>query len=70
MNVLMMLAAQVPIIEARAGQALFGQLLRPAAAEPESWGKVRQNFAPKATVENGVGILEIKGILAYRPDIG
>jgi capsid assembly protease len=64
------LAAQVPMIEARAGRALFARLLQPAAAEPESWGKVRQAFAPRATVENGIGMLEISGVLAYRPDIG
>jgi hypothetical protein len=69
-SVLMMLAAQVPMLEARAGQALFSRILGPAAAEPESWRKVRQNFAPRASIENGVGILEINGVLAYRPDIG
>jgi len=66
----MMLAAQVPMIEARAGQALLGRLLRPVAAEPDSWGKVRQAFAPRTTIENGIGVLEISGVLAYRPDIG
>lgn len=58
------------MIEARAGQALFSRLLGPAAAEPDSWGKVRQAFAPKATIENGIGILDVTGVLAYRPDIG
>ena len=58
------------MLEARAGQALFGRLLQPAAAEPESWGKVRQAFAPKVSVQDGIGVLEITGILAYRPDIG
>ena len=65
-----MLAAQVPMIEARAGQALFSRFAQPAAAEPESWGKVRQAFAPKSKVENGVGILEVSGILAFKPDLG
>jgi len=58
------------MIEARTGQALFSRLIQPAAAEPESWGKVRQALAPKATVQDGVGVLEISGVLAYRPDIG
>jgi len=65
-----MLATQVPLIEARAGQALFGLLLAPAAAEPDSWRKARQALAPRATVENGVGVLAINGVLAYRPDLG
>lgn len=69
-NALMILAAQVPMLEARAGQALFGRVLGPAAAEPESWRKVRANFAPRTSVEDGIGILEINGVLAYRPDIG
>ena len=65
-----MLAAQVPMLEARAGQALFGRILQPAAAEPETWRKTRSNFAPRTSVENGVGVLEINGVLAYRPDLG
>jgi len=65
-----MLAAQVPMLEARTGRALLGQLLEPASAEPDSWKKVRQAFAPKTTVENGVGTLEISGVLAYQPDLG
>jgi signal peptide peptidase SppA len=64
------LAGQIPLIEGRTALATLQRLLQPVAAEPESWGKVRQAFAPKAIVENGVGILEISGILAYRPDIG
>lgn len=60
-----MLAAQVPMLEARAGQALFGRILQPAAAEPESWRKTRGNFAPRTSVENGVEVLEINGVLAY-----
>ena len=64
------LAGQIPLIEGRTALATLQRLLQPVAAEPESWGKVRQAFAPKATVENGVGVLEISGILAYRPDIG
>ena len=68
-NVLTMLAAQVPMIEVRAAQAILQKALQPAAAEPESWGKVRQAFAPKTTVQNGIGVLEITGVLAYRPDI-
>ncbi|MHB9005335.1 MAG: hypothetical protein ACYDC1_00210 [Limisphaerales bacterium] len=31
-----MLAAQVPMLEARAGQALFSRALQPTAAEPDS----------------------------------
>lgn len=58
------------MLEARVGQALLARILGPAAAEPESWRKVRQNFAPRATVEDGVGVLEINGVLAYRPDLG
>ncbi|MBX3744157.1 MAG: S49 family peptidase [Verrucomicrobiae bacterium] len=69
-RVLTMLAAQVPMLEARAGQALFTRILGPAAAEPDSWRKVRQNFAPRTTIEDGVGVLEINGVLAYRPDLG
>ena len=69
-NAQTMLAAQVPMIEGRAAQALLSRFLQPAAAQPESWVKVRQLFAPKTTVENGVGVLEISGVLAYRPDIG
>jgi len=65
-----MLASQVPMIEARAGQALFGRLIQPQAAEPESWRKARAALAPRATVEGGVGVLEISGVLAYRPDLG
>ena len=69
-NVLAMLAAQVPMIEGRAAQVIFQRMLQPLAAEPDSWKKARQAFAPKATVEGGVGVLEISGVLAYRPDIG
>ncbi|MCL4181562.1 MAG: S49 family peptidase [Verrucomicrobia bacterium] len=58
------------MIERRAAQAIIQRILQPAAAEPESWGKVRQAFAPKTTVDSGVGVLEVTGILAYRPDIG
>jgi protease-4 len=65
-----MLAAQVPMLEARAGQALFGRILSPAAAEPETWRKARGNFAPRTSVESGVGVLEVSGVLAYRPDLG
>jgi signal peptide peptidase SppA len=70
MNVPTMLAAQVPMIEVRAGQALLNRLLQPTAAEPETWKKTRQAFAPRTKIDNGVGILEISGILAYRPDLG
>ena len=45
----MMLAAQVPMLEARAGQALFGRILGPAAAEPETWRKTRAHFAPRTS---------------------
>jgi len=69
-NALMMLAAQVPMLEARAGQALFGRIFAPAAAEPEFWRKARQNFAPRTSVEEGIGVIEINGVLAYRPEIG
>ena len=65
-----MLAAQVPMLEARAGQALFGRILSPATAEPETWRKARGNFAPRTSVESGVGVLEVSGVLAYRPDLG
>jgi len=64
------LASQVPLIEARAGQALFSGLLAPAAAEPDSWRKTRGHFAPRTSVEGGIGVLEISGVLAYRPDLG
>ncbi len=66
----MMLAAQVPMLEARAGQALLGRILGPAAAEPETWRKTRAHFAPRTFVDGGVGVLEINGVLAYRPDLG
>ena len=69
-NVLAMLAAQVPMIEGRSAQVIFQRMLQPLAAEPESWKKARQPFAPKATIEGGVGILEISRVLAYRPDLG
>ncbi len=64
------LAAQVPMIEGRAAEALFQRVLQPANAEPDSWRKVRQAFSPKTSVESGVGVLEISGVLAYRPEIG
>ena len=66
----MMLAAQVPMLEARAGQALFGRILGPAAAEPDTWRRTRGHFAPRTSVDGGVGVLEINGVLAYRPDLG
>ena len=66
----MMLATQVPLLEARAGEALFARWLQPVSAEPESWRKTRQALAPKVTVEGGVGVLEVHGILAYKPDLG
>ena len=53
-----------------AAQALLRSAIEPAAAEPESRRKVRQALAPRATVANGVGVLEISGVLAYRPDLG
>ena len=65
-----MLATQVPLIEARTAHALLGQFLQPATAEPDSWRKARAALAPRTSVENGVGTLEIHGVLAYRPDIG
>ena len=64
------LATQIPMIEARAGQALLGRLFQPQTAEPDSWRKARQTFAPKTSVESGIGVLEISGVLAYRPDLG
>lgn len=67
---LTMLATQVPLLEARAGQALLSGVLTPAAAEPETWRKTRAHFAPRTSVEGGVGVLEISGVLAYRPDLG
>jgi signal peptide peptidase SppA len=66
----MMLATQVPMIEVRAAQALLRAVLQPALGEPDSWRKARQALAPRSTVENGVGVLEISGVLAYRPDLG
>ena len=69
-NLPMMLATQVPMIEVRAAQALLREALQPALGEPESWRKARQALAPRSTVENGIGVLEISGVLAYRPDIG
>ena len=69
-NLPMMLATQVPMIEARAASSIFDGVLRPALAEPDSWRKARQSFAPKTAIENGVGVLEISGVLAYRPDLG
>lgn len=69
-SLLTMLATQVPLIEVRAAQALLRGVLQPAAGEPESWRKARQALAPRATVENGIGVLEISGVLAYRPDLG
>jgi len=63
-----MLAMQVPMIEVRTAQALLA--LQPAMGEPESWRKARQALAPRATVDGGVGVLEINGVLAYRPDLG
>lgn len=58
------------MIEGRAARAILQGILQPAAAEPESWGKVRKAFAPRARIENNIGTLEISGVLAYRPDIG
>jgi len=52
------------MIEGRAAQVIFQRMLQPLAAEPESWKKARQPFAPKATIEGGIGILEISGVLA------
>ncbi len=57
------------MLEARA-QALFGRFLQPAAAEPDTWRKVRQNFAPRTSVDGGIGVLEVNGVLAYKPDLG
>ena len=37
---------------------------------PSPGARSGKRSRPKATVENGIGILEITGILAYRPDIG
>ena len=64
------LATQVPLLEARAAQALFARYLQPVSAEPDTWRKARTHFAPKASVEDGVGTLEISGVLAYKPDLG
>ncbi len=69
-NALTMLATQVPLIEVRAGRTLLHHLLEPAAAEPDSWRKARAALAPRATVEGGIGVLDISGVLAYRPDLG
>jgi protease-4 len=66
----MMLATQVPMIEVRAAQALLREVLQPALGEPESWRKARQALAPRSSVEGGIGVLEISGVLAYRPDLG
>jgi len=66
----MMLATQVPLIEVRAAQALLRGSLQPVTGEPESRRKARQALAPRASVEGGVGVLEISGVLAYRPDLG
>jgi len=66
----MMLATQVPMIEVRAAQALLREALQPAMGEPESWRKARQALAPRSSIEGGIGVLEISGVLAYRPDLG
>ena len=58
------------MLEARAGQALMSRFLQPASAEPDTWRKARTHFAPRTSIENGVGVLEISGVLAYRPDLG
>lgn len=64
------LATQVPMLEARAGQALYRRFLGPSAAEPETWRKTRAHFAPRTFIDGGIGVLEITGVLAYRPDLG
>ncbi len=58
------------MIEVRAAQALLREALQPTLAEPDSWRKARQTLAPRASVENGIGLLEVSGVLAYKPDLG
>lgn len=67
------LAGQTLLIEPQAGAAFLSSLAQqqqPTAAEPERWRKVRRVFSPRPEITDGVAVLEVSGVLAYRPDIG
>lgn len=64
------LAAQTMLLEPRAAAAFLSQLhTPPTAGEPERWRKERKMYLPRCDVVDGVGVLEISGTLAYRPDL-
>jgi protease-4 len=65
-----MLAAQTMLLEPRAAAAFLSRLsTAPRAGEPERWRKARELFAPRTEITDGVGVLEIHGMLAYRPEL-
>lgn len=65
------LARQPMLIEPQAGAAFLARLmLPPQAGEPERWREARRQFAPRTEITEGVGVLELNGVLAYKPDLG
>lgn len=71
------LRTETPLIEPRAFAGLLADYSRrletipavPSAGEPDGLAKLREHFKPRTSVNNGVGILEISGPLAYKPDL-
>jgi signal peptide peptidase SppA len=65
------LAAQTMLLEPRAAAAFLASLTTPPqAGEPERWREARKVFAPRTEIVDGVGVLEVSGVLAYKPDLG
>lgn len=71
------LRTETPLIEPRAFDGMLADYSRRlefshsdlTAGEPDGWVKLRERFKPRTSVNNGVGILEITGPLAYKPDV-
>lgn len=61
-------ACDVPLLAPGAITALLQSVSVPQAAEHPALKRLRETVAPKAEIKNGIAIIPIEGVLAYRPD--
>jgi signal peptide peptidase SppA len=61
-------ACDVPLLAAGAITSLLPSVSVPQAAEHPTLKRLREIISPKAEVRNGIAIVPIEGVLAYRPD--
>lgn len=61
-------ACDVPLLAPGAITSLLQSISSPQAAEHPMLKKLRDSVAPKVEIKNGIAIVPIEGVLAYRPD--